>query len=191
MRRTIFKFKHAYLGQRFINYAVELFATKPHVVWAEGDIFPNSRHKELVIWILKDDSYLCANLLKSLFVFAINNDASDSNLTLHRWMDAIHMHNERCLAGSIWPKERNALTLVDTQIDSKERLISIGICEGELFNLQARYVIHHYQPITRKKRDRESARPGSESAVAHWRCVALLLSSDGRFPSKPRESIAR
>ena len=116
-----------------MHAGLELGTTNPEVRGAEGDVVVHDRHEQLVIGVLEDDPDTLADLAQ---VRLRDRQPGHPHLARPTSEDAVEVKDERRLARAVRPEERDALALVDREVDAEQRAVAIGIGEGDAADLK-------------------------------------------------------
>ena len=125
---------HPHGGERLVHAGLELGTTNPEVGRAEGDVVVHGRHEQLVIGVLEDDPDTLADLAQ---VRLRDRQPRHPHLARPTAEDAVEVKDERRLACAVRPEERDALALVDREVDAEQRAVAIGVGEGDAADLEA------------------------------------------------------
>ena len=104
-----------------------------------------------------------------------------------REMDAVHVQDERRLAGPIRPEQRNALSGMDVEFDVGEGHGPVRVPEGEAARCNG-WSAHRTAHATAATPQPTAS---STAAPAHSQAVAAPGSAAGKTPVYPRDAMAR
>jgi hypothetical protein len=83
---------------------------------------------------LKDETDCGTDLLETHFVTDVYPLAIDLDEAMLCTVNAVEMHHQRGLSGSIRPQERKSFSRCNLEIDAEERLMTIGIGKCQLID---------------------------------------------------------
>ena len=152
--------------------ALELGAAQPEVGRAEGDVLADRRHEQLVVRVLEDDADPAPDLRAgSLGRPAGPADRRPSPSPAAQ--DAVEVQDERGLAGAVGAEQRDPLAALRRQVDAEQRLVAVGVGEGEAARPPATAGCARAgsQPVHRQQTVTARAASGRAAAVRPLRAV--------------------
>ena len=167
--------------ERLVDALVELVATQTEIGRPERDVVAHRRHEQLVVGILEHDPDPSPDLLE---LWPGDRQSGDQDLAGRRRVDAVEVEHECGLAGAVRPEHRDALTVLDRQVDAVQRRMPVGIGERQVADLDRRRR-HQHEPhhTSQAAADTAAAAAGRESAIAHSARPARCWCSTGIAPS--------
>ena len=120
-------------SERGLHALLELVAAEAEVGRAEADVGADRAHEQLVVGVLEDDADPAADLGD---VVLGDREAADRDAARAGGQDAVEVQHQRGLAGAVGAEQRDPLALVDVEVDAVERLVAVGVGEGQAADVE-------------------------------------------------------
>ena len=129
VRRTVDRVIHAHGGECVGDPRLDLGPRQLHVERSKRHVLSHRRHEELVVRVLEHQPDASAKFGQRLLA---DVQAGDLQRSAAGGQQTVEVEHERGLARAIRTEDRNALTMLDTQIETVQRNLAVGIPVAQL-----------------------------------------------------------